>query len=89
MPMDSFSKILQLSAAQIKALIREDPDNEELYTALVLRKFMEKYHIVDTNTALEQFLLFKKAQGDLLSLNETEEKALAARLNKVKLNNNK
>ena len=85
--MDSFSKILQLSAAQIKELIREDPDNEELYTALVLRKFMEKYHLRDTNTALEQFILFKKAQGSLLSLNESEEKALAARLNKVKLNN--
>ncbi|MFH1435536.1 MAG: hypothetical protein ABIJ56_07440 [Pseudomonadota bacterium] len=68
-------------------MIREDPDNEELYTALVLRKFMEKYHIRDTNTALEQFMLFKKAQGNLLSLNEAEEKALAACLNKVELNN--
>ena len=85
--MNSFSKILQLSAAQIKTLIREDPDNKELYTALVLRKFMEKYHIRDTNTALQQFMLFKKAQADLLSLNETEEKALAARLNKAELNN--
>ena len=85
--MNSFSRILQLSAAQIKTLIREDPDNKELYTALVLRKFMEKYHIRDTNTALQQFMLFKKAQADLLSLNETEEKALAARLNKAELNN--
>lgn len=81
--MKNFKKILELSVEEIKQLTREEPDNDELFTALVLKKFMEKYHLRDVNSALEQFMIFKKAQGKLLSLSETEEKALTACLKKI------
>ncbi len=84
--MKDFKKILELPADEIKKLAREDPHNEELFTALVLKKFMEKYHLRDVETALEQFMIFKKAQSKMLSLNEEEEKALQACLRKIETN---
>jgi hypothetical protein len=83
-PMKEFKKILELPAEEIRKLAREDPHNEELFTALVLKKFMEKYHLRDVDTALEQFMMFKKAQSRMLSLSEEEEKALEACLRKIK-----
>ncbi len=81
--MKTFKEILELPPEEIKKLAKEEPLSDELFTALVLKKFMEKYHLLDVNTALEQFLLFKKAQGKLLSLSEEEEKALTACLTKA------
>ena len=81
--MKTFKEILELSPEEIKKLAAEEPESEELCTALVLKKFMEKYHLLDVNTALEQFLVFKKAQSRLLSLSEEEEKTLMACLKKA------
>lgn len=81
--MNEFKKILELTAEEIRKLARDNPHNEELFTAIVLKKFMEKYHLRDVDTALEQFMIFKKAQSSMLSLTEEEETALEACLRKI------
>jgi hypothetical protein len=84
--MKTFKEILELPTEEIQKLIKDGPPSDELFTALVVKKFMEKYHLLNVDTALEQFLLFKKTQSKLLSLSEAEEKALTACLKKAEEN---
>jgi len=82
--MQDFTKILELPEEEIRRLASENPQDERFFTAIVLKRFMEKYHLREVSTALEEFRKFKQAQGRLLSLDPTEQKALQACLSRIK-----
>lgn len=67
---------LKLSPAELKAKIDSGESNPIIFTAYVIRKFMERYHIRNPESAVEQFLVFKKHQSEILFLNSAEQEKI-------------
>jgi|GEM_PF-3005255 len=74
--MNELYEILKLSSEKIEELIKKGENCDTYYSALVIKKFMEKYHIKNQDAVINEFTIFKKNQSKLLDLSEEEEKFL-------------